>query len=92
VRLRYEAGLFAGRIRWNNDALYAQQGANFFRHDVSTFLGARGTVRAPTTDLALEGYWGRRYNYLFQNGFANPGGHRTVDVTNVTVVLTVTPR
>jgi hypothetical protein len=92
VRGRAEGGLFVGRIRWNNDALYSQPNATFFRHDVSTFLGARGAWRAPGADVAVEGYWARRYNYLFQNGFANPGGRRTVDVTNVTASLSVTPR
>ncbi len=43
-------------------------------------------------DVAVEGTWTRRYNYLFQNGGANPAGLRTVDVTNVTAAVVVTPR
>jgi hypothetical protein len=92
VRTRGEVGLFAGRIRWNNDVLYRQDNANFFRHDVSTYAGVRAVRRLPLVDASAEAYWARRYNYLFQNGFANPAGRRTVDVTNVTTVLSVTPR
>lgn len=92
VRLRGELGIFLGRIRWNNDALYAQANANFFRHDVSTFAGARGARRLGLVDVAAELSLTRRYNYLFQNGFVNPGGRRTVDVSNVSASLSVTPR
>ena len=85
-------GLVLGRIRWNNDVLSEQPDANFFRHDVSTLAGLRGDYRLPLLDLHAEGTLARRYNYEFQNGFANPGGRRTIDVTNVTFVLGVTPR
>jgi hypothetical protein len=85
-------GLFLGRVRWENDALYDQQNANFFRHDVSTLLGARGQARLRFADLHGEATWARRYNYLFQNGIANPGGRRTVDVTNLSLVFGVTAR
>ena len=92
VTARTSLGLVLGRIRWNNDALYARQDANFLRHDVSTLLGGRATVRTGVADLRGEATWARRYNYLFQNGLANPGGRRTVDVTNLTFVLAVEPR
>ena len=85
-------GFSLGRIRWANDALYRQPSANFFRHDVSLIASVSG-------DLALDAYLvgvrvtaGRRYNYLFQNGSANPGGLRTVDVENLTVQVDVTAR
>ncbi len=85
-------GLVLGRVRWANDALYEQPNANFFRHDVSTLLGARAQARLPGVDVQGEATWARRYNYLFQNGAANPGGRRTVDLSNLTFVLAVTPR
>jgi hypothetical protein len=81
-----------GRVRWSNDDLYQQPNASFLRHDVSTLLGARAQARLRAYDLQGEATWARRYNYLFQNGFANPGGRRTVDVSNLTFVLAVTPR
>ena len=85
-------GLGLGRIRWENDALYDQPSATFLRHDVSTFLSGRAVRRTRAADLRAEAVWGRRYNYLFQNGFSNPGGRRTVDVTNLTFTLSVEPR
>jgi hypothetical protein len=88
----WQGGAFAGRIRWENDALYREFVPNFLRHDVSVFAGIRGGVRAPRTDLSAELTFGYRYNYLFQNGFANPGGIRTVDKRNLSVRLSATPR
>jgi hypothetical protein len=85
-------GLALGRIRWENDALYDQPSATFLRHDVSTLLTARATRRTRLADVRGEATWARRYNYLFQNGFANPGGRRTVDLTNLTFTLAVEPR
>ena len=89
---RGSVGVVLGRVRWENDALYAQRDPNFFRHDVTTLLGVRAQGRLPLADLRADASWARRYNYLFQNGIANPGGRRTVDVTNVTLGLSVTPR
>jgi hypothetical protein len=85
-------GLVLGRIRWENDALYDQSNANFFRHDVSTLVGIRARRRLQLVDVRGEATWAKRYNYLFQNGLANPGGRRTVDVTNLTFMLAVEPR
>jgi Capsule assembly protein Wzi len=92
VRREGEVGLFVSRIRWNNDALYTEQNPTFFKHDATTSLGVRGLASLPRADVQVEGTWARRYNYLFQNGFANPANLRTVDVTNVTLSLSVTPR
>ncbi|MGZ8458662.1 MAG: hypothetical protein ACXWZ4_18795 [Gemmatirosa sp.] len=92
VRGRFDGGLSVTRIRWNNDVMYRQHDANFFRHDVSTLLGTRASVATRAADVGVDASWGRRYNYLFQNAFAEPGGRRTVDVPNLTFGLTVTPR
>jgi hypothetical protein len=92
VRPRAEVGVFLGRVRWQNDLMYARPNVNFFNHDVSTLLGARAARRTSRADVALEAQWSRRYNYLFQNGFVNPGGLRTIDVPSVTAALEITPR
>jgi hypothetical protein len=89
---RWQAGTFAGRVRWNNDALYRAENPNFVKHDVSLLAGAHATARRPRGDVRLEATYQTRYNFLFQNGRANPGGTRTVDVHNVTLGLDITPR
>ena len=89
---RWQGGVFAGRIRWDNDALYRQIAPNFFRHDVTVFAGLRGGYRTRFTDLSADVTFGYRYNYLFQFGGSNPGGFRTVDVRNATVRFSATPR
>ena len=79
-------------MRWENDALYRQPTANFFRHDVTMLGGARGAWRAPAYDVSAELTLGHRINYLTQNGFGNPGNFRTVDVHNLTFVFALSPR
>jgi hypothetical protein len=92
VRGSAEVGLSLARVRWNNDVMYLHPNANFFRHDVSTLLGARAAVATRMADVAIDVTSGRRYNYLFQNSFAEPGSSRTLDVPNLTFALSVTPR
>jgi hypothetical protein len=87
-----QLGVFLGRIRWENDALYRQLNANFFSHDVSVLGGIRGTTRLPAADVSLQLTLTQRYNYLFHNGTANPGGIGTVDIRNATLGLRVTPQ
>jgi len=88
----WQLGSFVERIRWENDALYRQFAPNFVRHDVTVRAGLRGWLRTKWTDFGAEAGFGYRFNYLFQNGYANPGGFRFVDVRNLTVSLSATPR
>ncbi|HEY0021077.1 MAG TPA: capsule assembly Wzi family protein [Longimicrobium sp.] len=91
VRPGWRAGALAGRIRWENDAMYRlapQPSPN--AHDVSVFAGARGAYRVGPFDLAAELVVGRRANYLFQN-VATGTERRTVDVPNRTLTLTLSP-
>lgn len=92
IASRWRGGAFAGRVRWENDAMYRQPAPNFWDHDVSLLAGSRAGWRTELLDLGLELTVARRYNYLFQNGIARPGGYRTVDVGNVTLALVATPR
>jgi len=87
----WQVGGYVGRVRWDNDAMYRQSPPTFWDHDVSIMAGLRGGWRAPFTDFSAELSFAKRYNYLFQNGIARPGG-RTVDVNNVTLALVATPR
>ena len=89
-RETWSAGGFLARTRWDNDALFRQRVANFFRHDFSLMTGVRGSFTLG--DVEVHGEWtlAKRFNYLFQQGRANPGGFRTVDIWNHTLDLYVT--
>lgn len=92
VAPRWQVGVFAGRIRWESDALYRQRNVNWYRHDGSVFAGFRAGVRLRCLDLAGEFAAGNRMNYLFQNGMLFPGGRRTIDIVNYTIALVLSPR
>jgi hypothetical protein len=89
---RWEMGVFANRIRWENDAFYGTIRPLASSHDVSMLLGVRGGVRARRYTVRAELSSARRYNYLFQSGngsFDNPEG---VDLSNRTLRLSIEPR
>jgi hypothetical protein len=92
-----EVGVFAGRIRWDNDAYYESERAKvpsgtIEGHDVSIFGGVRGGRVLPGFRVDAEWTVGQRLNFLYQRraiGF--PDAFRTVDVWNHTLRLAVTP-
>lgn len=86
----WSAGLFAERVRWNNDALFRQYLPYTNRHDVSLRMGARVGFRRLGYDVALDASWGKRLNYLFQNNEFIPS-YRTVDVSVPQLHLTLSP-
>jgi hypothetical protein len=88
----WSAGIMLQRIRWEDNALYRQNIPNFFRHDVTLLAGLRGTLRTRAYDFSASIAMNPRWNYLFQNGIANPDDRRTVDVSNFTVTFGVAPR
>ena len=92
IRPRGQGGVFLGRIRWENDAMYREPAPNFFKHDVSVLGGVRAGLRTRYTDFETAATLAYRYNYLFQYGGANPGLFRTVDMHNLTLSLAATPR
>jgi hypothetical protein len=88
---RWQGGLFVGRTRTENDALYRQAQPNPLQHDVTIFSGLRGGARLGWSDVSGELTVGRRLNYLFQNRgtYQQPVAD---DVQNVTLGVTVSPR
>ena len=90
----WEAGLFAGRIRWDDDAYYNEPNRGFCYHDVSLFGGARGGRRVPrvgtfTGSVTIT----NRLNAFFQNdGTCFQDRAERVDVLNTTLALVFTPR
>ena len=92
VRDAWQVELFGRRQRLENDALYRQRLAGPARHDVAVTGGLRGTALLPGVEARAELSLTDRMNYLFQNGSANVGGVRTVDVHNLRLALDVAPR
>jgi Capsule assembly protein Wzi len=88
----WSLGIMLQRIRWEDNALERQPLANFFRHDVTLMAGMRGTLRTRAYDFSASIAANPRYSYLFQDGFASPGGRRTIDVSNLTITFGASPR
>jgi hypothetical protein len=89
---RRSAGWFAGRIRWENDALYRQPEARLTQHDVTIYTGARAGSDLPWYRVDGELTISRRLNYLFQNEAFTPSQRDAVDLNNYTLTLKFTPR
>lgn len=82
----WDVGLFAERIRWNNDAYYLQPtGVSFFSHDVTILGGVRGTVHIMNSELHAELGTSQRLNFMFQNVRGGFGPQRANDVDNTTL-------
>ena len=92
IHPRAQLGVFVGRIRWEEGALYRQIYRTFFSHDVSMLAGIRGGLRLPTLDVNADLTATKRFNYLFQNGSGNAGGGGTVNVINITLATRITAR
>ena len=89
----WHAGLFTGRIRWENDVYYSQPtSVAYFAHDVSTLIGMRGGGTLYGFDVALDVTRALRRNYLFQNTRGGYGADPTFDVGNTTLRLRIEPR
>ena len=89
-----QIGVFLGRTRTENDALYRLPDPRLTRHDVTIVSGLRGGYRWSVADLEGELTVGRRLNYLFQNDTFSPGEEplRAIDVQNVTFSLRIVPK
>lgn len=93
---RWQLGVFANRIRWDNDAylttpraLYA--GWGFLGHDVSLLGGVRGGFAFQGVRVDAELITGTRYNFLYQNrGTSWETADNAVDVGNHTLRFSVT--
>ena len=93
VRPAWSAGLFAARIRWDDDAQFFAENRASCTHDVSVLVGARGGHRsragAITASLALA----NRLNSFYQNNsFCFSELNDRVDTRNTTFALTFVPR
>ncbi|CAA9351588.1 MAG: hypothetical protein AVDCRST_MAG40-2934 [uncultured Gemmatimonadaceae bacterium] len=93
VRPAWSAGLFAARIRWDDDAHFFAENRASCTHDVSVLVGARGghQSRAGTVTASLA--LANRLNAFYQNnGFCFSDRNERVDTRNTTLSLTFVPR
>jgi len=90
VNARTRLGLFAERVRRDEDALFREYLAYPNRHDVSTEIGLRTAVVWRGQEIALDGSIGTRINFEFQNAEYLPS-LRTVDVHIPRLRFSVTP-
>lgn len=93
----WSAGLFAGRVRWDDDAYYTIPrfaGNGTCKHDVSLLGGVRGTHRSRAGDMTGSLTWANRLNTFYQTtGFCyGDGPIDRVDTRNLTFTLTYSPR
>jgi hypothetical protein len=92
---RWTAGLFAGRVRWDDDAFYVTQKpiGGFCRHDVSVLGGVRGSTRSSAGSFNAALTVASRLNVFYQNSracFSDEGPR--VDTRNVTLSFGYVPR
>jgi hypothetical protein len=92
----WRAGMFLGRIRWDNDALYLFPSAYEKRcaHDVSVFAGVRGGTHSRWGDLAATLTFGKRLNVFYHHlttcdNSADPT--QILDLGNTTLEVRFTP-
>lgn len=92
LKRSWQAGVFAGRIRSENDALYREGGPRNTQHDVTVYAGIRGGARMPRADISASLTKGRRLNYLHQSDYYIGFPVVASDFRNTTFSLRVSPR
>jgi Capsule assembly protein Wzi len=89
---KWDVGVFAERIRWDDDAYYLQStGFSFFSHDLTVLAGLRGTVRLMHAEIHAELSTAQRLNFEFQNLRGGFGPQKQNDVHNKTLKLWISP-
>lgn len=86
MKERGSLGMFAGRVRWHNDAFYrAPNGRSAWAHDVSLYGGLRGLFDVAGVSLWTELIGEYRLNYQFQSANGGYDTDDTFDVSNLTL-------
>lgn len=88
--LNYRAGLFAGRIRWDNAVLWSPIVPEVKKEDVSIFGGLSASVTYSGVRAEVRFTRALRIDYLFQDKIEDYalGTHAGVDIRNSTLALT----
>jgi hypothetical protein len=88
----WSAGIFVGRIRWNED-IHSTYGFPLYQgycvHDVSLFPGARGSVNHRFGYISADVTFGNRFNAWFQEASGCPKGNTIRDIRNRTISVTI---
>jgi hypothetical protein len=97
----WRVGIFGGRIRWDDDALYsfptpptAYAANKWCSHDVSLFGGATADVRSPWGRVRVTVTRGERLDLFFHNLTQcdlNPNQLAILDARNTTLEVRFTP-
>lgn len=86
---RWRAGVYLGRIRWDNAVLFEPIVPEFKRQDVSLFAGLRGSVSWRGVNLGLDFTHAARFDYLFQAFVLTAPRTGGIDLINNTVSVTL---
>ncbi|MDQ6718646.1 MAG: capsule assembly Wzi family protein [Gemmatimonadota bacterium] len=87
-------GVFAGRIRWNEDVHNATQFpvyVYYCNHDVTIYPGARAAARGRFGSLSVDYSLQNRLNAFFQNDGGCPNVGNRLDIRNNTLSITFSP-
>lgn len=90
-RERYRAGVFFGRVRWDDGALFEPSVPQFKAPDVSLFGGLRAGTTWRGVHALFEFTHTLRINYLFQGYLDNAAKEKKsgIDLSNTTLALTL---
>jgi hypothetical protein len=88
---RWRVGLYAGRIRWDNAALWTDVVPAVKNEDISMYAGVRASGSWRGVRLLVDYTHAARLGYLFQDKIKDPerGTHEGVDFVNRTLALTL---
>jgi hypothetical protein len=87
-------GVFAGRIRWNEDVHSTYGFPNYVTycsHDVSIYPGLRGALSGRFGSLSADFTAQNRMNVFFQNGGGCPNNGDRLDIRNGTLRIRLEP-
>jgi len=94
VKPDWQAGVFVGRIRLNED-VHSTYGfpiyVGYCSHDVIVYPGARGSVSGPFGTFSAELSLQNRLDALFQNAGGCPNNGLRLDIRNKSFRFTYTP-
>jgi hypothetical protein len=88
----WSVGLFAGRIRWNEDfhSTYVfPKYLGYCSHDVSVFPGARASAGSRFGYISADIAFGNRLDAFFQEQSGCPKGNSVLDIRNRTITVTI---